>query len=95
MLLLLFLFPVFPGLLEFVSNIIIYILELERILSLIISFIILLLEIYYYKLLYKSIILSKKLENSFIVIINYYRAILKIYLLLSYFIRKGLGLRNN
>jgi hypothetical protein len=46
-LLLLFLFPVFPGLLGFISGIVIYIPELERIPSLIISFIILLSGVYY------------------------------------------------
>ena len=33
--------------------------------------------------------------NGFTIVINYYRAILKVCLLLSYFIRKRSGLRGN
>jgi hypothetical protein len=37
--------------------------------------------------------LGSKVVGGFIVVIKYYRAILKVYLLLSYSIRKGSGLR--
>jgi hypothetical protein len=49
--------------------------------------------VYRWKSPYKSLVSSSEVVGGFIVVIKRRRAILKVYLLLSYFIRKGLSLR--
>jgi hypothetical protein len=88
-LLLWFLFPALPGLLEFDSGIVIYILEPEGTPSLTISSIVPLSGVYYYKSYYKSFVLGGEGVDSFTAVINHYNTILKVYLLLSHSIGKG------
>ena len=92
-LLLLFPFPVLPGLLGFVSGIVIYIPELEEMPSLVISSIVLLSGVYYW--LCELLVLGGEIVNGFTIVINHYRAALKVCLLLSHSIGKRSGSRGN
>jgi hypothetical protein len=91
--LLLFPFPVLSGLLGFISGIVIYIPEPEGMPSLVISSVVPLSGVYCW--LCESLVSGGEMVDGFTVVINCYRAALKVCLLLSHSVGKRSGSRGD